>query len=65
VRGESPRARVTEVSEAGSVPFIQVTNGPTAAQGGQPAQPGTTEPRVNVAANVRGRGRVGLASALQ
>ena len=25
------RARVTEVSEAGSVPFLQVTNGPTAA----------------------------------
>ena len=34
-------------------------------QGGQPAQPVTTEPRVNVAANVRGRGRVGLASALR
>ncbi len=26
VRGESPRARVTEVSEAGSVPFLQVAN---------------------------------------
>ncbi len=27
MRGESPRARVTEVSEAGSVPFLQVANG--------------------------------------
>ena len=108
MRGESPRARVTEVSEAGSVPFIQVANradrplllldgeeligakqnrilnttvlveaaallrydaGDRAAgacgQGGQPAQPVTTEPRMNVVANVRGRERVGLASALR
>jgi hypothetical protein len=27
VRGEADRARVTEVSEAGSVPFLQVANG--------------------------------------
>jgi hypothetical protein len=34
-------------------------------QGGQPGQPVTTGPGMNVSANVRGRGRVGLASALR